>query len=199
MVELSEDELADLTEGNVTASEMAIYIPNDGQINANHYTKALFKSLQQRRISRYFNTNVTDIIRQNGYYQIVSSQGDLYAKKVIVASGAWSSQLLKQYQLPRVVVGVKGEVLLMEHDHLNLKQTVFMTNGCYIVPKAPNRYLIGATSEFDNYSVGNTEQGVSWLNTMRQNVYLNLQTHISLNSGLAYVHIRTANYQLWTG
>ena len=45
MVELSEDELADLTEGNVTASEMAIYIPNDGQINANHYTKALFKSL----------------------------------------------------------------------------------------------------------------------------------------------------------
>ena len=29
--------------------------------------------------------------------------------------------------------------------------------------KAPNRYLIGATSEFDNYSVGNTEQGVSWL------------------------------------
>ena len=59
VVELSEDELADLTEGNVTASEMAIYIPNDGQINANHYTKALF-SLQQRRISRYFNTNVTD-------------------------------------------------------------------------------------------------------------------------------------------
>ena len=54
-----------------------------------------------------------------------------------MASGAWSSQLLKQYQLPRVVVGVKGEVLLMEHDHLNLKQTVFMTNGCYIVPKAP--------------------------------------------------------------
>ena len=52
-----------------------------------------------------------------------------------MASGAWSSQLLKQYQLPRVVVGVKGEVLLMEHDHLNLKQTVFMTNGCYIVRK----------------------------------------------------------------
>ena len=199
MVELSEDELADLTEGNVTASEMAIYIPNDGQINANHYTKALFKSLQQRRISRYFNTNVTDIIRQNGYYQIVSSQGDLYAKKVIVASGAWSSQLLKQYQLPRVVVGVKGEVLLMEHDHLNLKQTVFMTNGCYIVPKAPNRYLIGATSEFDNYSVGNTEQGVSWLEHYATERILNLQTHISLNSGLAYVHIRTANYQLWTG
>ena len=136
VIELSDDELADLTDGSVVASEMAIYIPNDGQINANHYTKALFKSLQQRRISRYFNTNVTDIILQNGYYQIVSSQGDLYAKKIIVAGGAWSSHLLKQYQLPREVVGVKGEVFLMEHDDLNLQQTVFMTNGCYIVQSA---------------------------------------------------------------
>ena len=39
--------------------------------------------------------------------------------------------IIKTISLPRVVVGVKGEVLLMEHDHLNLKQTVFMTNGCY--------------------------------------------------------------------
>ena len=38
-----------------------------------------------------------------------------------------------------------------------------MTNGCYIVPKYPNRFLIGATSEFDNYSVGNTDDGISWL------------------------------------
>ena len=32
-----------------------------------------------------------------------------------------------------------------------------MTNGCYIVPKYPNRFLIGG--EFDNYSVGNTDDG----------------------------------------
>lgn len=163
VVALSDNDLADLTNGNVSAADMAIYIPNDGQINANHYTKALFKSLQQRHITRYFNTDVTGIHRQNGYYQIASSKGDLYAKKVIVAGGAWSSQLLKQYQLPREVVGVKGEVLLVEHDDLHLDQTVFMTNGCYVVPKQPNRYLIGATSEFDNYSVGNTTQGISWL------------------------------------
>ena len=37
-----------------------------------------------------------------------------------------------------------------------------MTNGCYIVPKQPNRFLIGATSEFNNYSVG-TSEGLNWL------------------------------------
>ncbi|MFC0137771.1 glycine oxidase ThiO [Staphylococcus petrasii] len=163
VVELSDEDLIDLTHGHVTSSEMAIYIPNDGQINANHYTKALFKSLQQRNIHRYYQTEVLSIEHQNGYYEVSTSNGQLHAKKVIVACGAWSSKLLEHYQLPREVVGVKGEVLLVEHDDLDLKETVFMTNGCYIVPKQPNRFLIGATSEFDNYSVGNTDQGVSWL------------------------------------
>lgn len=163
VVELSEHDLIDLTNGTVTSSEMAIYIPNDGQVNANHYTKALYKSLQQRQVKRYFNTEVTAIERHNGYYQVSTSNDTLYAKKVIVAGGAWTSQLLEHYHLPRHVVGVKGEVLLIEHDDLDLDKTIFMTNGCYIVPKQPNRFLVGATSEFDNYSVGNTEYGISWL------------------------------------
>lgn len=163
VIVLSDEELTHLTNGTVTSTEMAIYIPQDGQINANHYTKALFTSLKQRQIKRYFNTEVQSVHRQNGYYDVETSQGTLQAKKVIVAAGAWTSKLLTQYSLPRDVVGVKGEVLLIENDHLDLKETVFMTNGCYIVPKYPNRFLIGATSEFDNYSVGNTDDGISWL------------------------------------
>ncbi|MBJ6364846.1 glycine oxidase ThiO [Staphylococcus hominis] len=163
VIVLSDEELTHLTNGTVTSSEMAIYIPQDGQINANHYTKALFTSLKQRQIKRYVNTEVQSVQRQNGYYDVETSQGTLQAKKVIVAAGAWTSKLLTQYSLPRDIVGVKGEVLLIENDHLDLKETVFMTNGCYIVPKYPNRFLIGATSEFDNYSVGNTDDGISWL------------------------------------
>lgn len=45
---------------------MAIYIPQDGQINANHYTKALFTSLKQRQIKRYVNTEVQSVQRQMG-------------------------------------------------------------------------------------------------------------------------------------
>lgn len=82
---------------------------------------------------------------------------------MIVAGGAWSSELLEHYHLPRKVIGVKGEVILVEHNDLKLTETVFMTNGCYIVPKKPNRFLIGATSDFDNYSVGNTDDGIHWL------------------------------------
>lgn len=82
---------------------------------------------------------------------------------MIVAGGAWSSQLLKDYQLQRQVIGVKGEVILLESDRLHLSETLFMTNGCYIVSKQPNRFLIGATSDFNNYSVGTTKLGSNWL------------------------------------
>jgi glycine oxidase len=37
-IPVSDEELTHLTNGTVTSSEMAIYIPQDGQINANHYT-----------------------------------------------------------------------------------------------------------------------------------------------------------------
>ena len=62
------------------------------------------------------------------------------AHKIIVAGGAWSSQLLTQYHLQRQVIGVKGEVILLENNDLSLTETLFMTNGCYIVPKQPNRF-----------------------------------------------------------
>ena len=39
VIVLSDEELTHLTNGTVTSSEMAIYIPQDGQINANHTLK----------------------------------------------------------------------------------------------------------------------------------------------------------------
>lgn len=160
---LSDDALFNLSNGHIEPTDLAIYIPKDGQINANHYTKALLQSVIQRGVHRYYQTEVQHIHHNNGYYTVTTHQSDIHAKKVIVAGGAWSTQLLKDYAIPRQVIGVKGEVLLVEQPSLKLNHTVFMTNGCYIVPKEKHRYLIGATSEFNNYSVGNSEVGISWL------------------------------------
>lgn len=162
--QLSDDDLLQLTHGEVKPSYAAIHIPHDGQINAHHYTLALLESMKLRDIKRYESTEVTSIERHNGYYSVKTDQSStIEAHKIIVAGGAWSSQLLTQYHLQRQVIGVKGEVILLENNDLSLTETLFMTNGCYIVPKQPNRFLIGATSEFNNYSVGTTDEGMDWL------------------------------------
>ncbi|WP_261697895.1 NAD(P)/FAD-dependent oxidoreductase [Staphylococcus equorum] len=156
--------LKERTNGNVISDNLsAMYIPNDNQINANKYTKALLKSLEQRGIHRIYNTEVSDITPLNPGYRVVTDTDVLTAEKVVVAGGAWSGNLLNRYMTNSSVTGVKGEVLLVEHPNLPLETTLFTTNGCYVVPKMKNRYLIGATSYFDDYSVGVSQLGKKWL------------------------------------
>ena len=141
----------------------ATLIPDDHQINANKYTKALLKSLNKRNVHRWYQTEAQAIERTSSGYVVHTDRESLTAEQVIVAGGAWSADLLEDEALKRQVTGVKGEVLLVENPDLKLETTVFMTNGCYIVPKNKSRFLIGATSLRDDYSVGVSEAGKKWL------------------------------------
>ncbi|PTI04951.1 glycine oxidase ThiO [Staphylococcus xylosus] len=167
---LRPDDVHNITNGAIkTQTSNGIYIPGDHQVNANRYSKALLKSLSRRQIHRMYNTEVLDISAVNGSYRVITQQGTHVSKKVIVTAGAWSRKLLKKYLANDAVIGVKGEVLLVEQPNLSLDITMFLTNGCYIVPKMKGRYLIGATSYFNDYSVGVSNDGKSWLKTQAVN------------------------------
>lgn len=164
---LSSEGVSQLSNGGIISDGLsAIHIPNDHQINANQYTKALLKSLSHRHIHRIYNTEVHNIeCHHLGGYRVVTKDEVLLSEKVIVAGGAWSGKLLNNYMPRNKVSGIKGEALLVEHTKLDLKTTLFMTNGCYIIPKMNQRYLIGATSYMDDFSVGVSESGKQWLLT----------------------------------
>lgn len=72
-----------------------------------------------------------------------------------------------------------------------------MTNGCYIVPKKPNRFLIGATSDFDNYSVGNTDDGIHWLLEKSSERIPALAHSKIIKQWSACDHTLNKNYRLW--
>lgn len=163
---LDSSSLRHLSNHTIAYNHKAIYIPFDGQINANQYAKALLKSIENKGIERIYHTEVKSIHRLNDAFKVLTTNQILLSKKVIVAGGAWSHQLLADYEIEPKVTGVKGEVLLLEHPDLKLEQTLFMTNGCYIVPKRGNRFLVGATSYVDDYTVGTSVEGENWL--MRQ-------------------------------
>lgn len=157
--------LDSLTQGSIVYRNLSIHIPDDGQVNAWKYTRALLASVVTKGIKRFSRTEVHQVSKRFGSYTLMTSAGDIHADKVIVAGGAWSGKLLEGYGISSMISGVKGEVLLVEHEGLNLDQTVFMTNGCYIVPKNKDRFLIGATSYFDDFSVGVSDVGTEWLKT----------------------------------
>lgn len=161
---LEQTEASRLTDNNLNIENiMAMYIPNDHQINANKYTKSLYQSLENTCVERIRHTEVIGISQCNEMYKVITNKGNYWAEKVIVAGGAWSHKLLGDKLNERELTGVKGEVLLLESKDLELQSTLFMTNGCYVVPKNKNRILIGATSYFNDYSVGVSQSGIDWL------------------------------------
>jgi glycine oxidase len=51
--------------------------PKDGQINANHYTKALLQSIIQRDVHRYYQTEVKHIHHNNGFYTVTTNNANI--------------------------------------------------------------------------------------------------------------------------
>lgn len=143
----------------------AFKIQDDGQINANIYTQALIKSVAHREsIELLTHTETTSISQKdNGGYHIHTSKGTFHADELIIAAGAWSGALLHHLNIHLPTHPVKGDVKLIASDYHGLQETIFNVNGCYIVPKKPNRFLIGATSEIDNWSTQNNRDNLNWL------------------------------------
>lgn len=161
---LSNDDVRNMSNDFIAPNDhFAMHIPGDGQVNANKYTRALTESAVNNGVTRISHTEVRSIHRTGQSYRLSTSRGDIAAAKVIITAGAWSHELLEPFGIRSFITGVKGEVMLLGHPDVQLEDTLFMTNGCYIIPKRKNRFLIGATSLFNDFSTGFTENGGQWL------------------------------------
>ncbi|MGE6752621.1 glycine oxidase ThiO [Rossellomorea sp. NPDC071047] len=122
-----------------------LYIPKDGNVSAPKLTQALGSAsiLQGAEISEY--TDVYDFMKErNKITGVRTSKGDFYADETIVAGGAWSRFLLDRLGMKFKSYPVKGECFSVKVPGKIVERTIF-TEGCYIVPKAGGRLLIGAT------------------------------------------------------
>lgn len=161
---LDENEVLNLDNQCITPNDhLTMHIPDDGQINANKYTHALTHAAIHNGVKRIGNTEVISIDRMGQDYKLKTLKGNIHASKVVVTAGGWSQILLEPFQVNCFVTGVKGEIMLLEHLGIHLENTLFITNGCYIIPKQKGRFLIGATSKFNDFSTGMTKEGESWL------------------------------------
>ncbi|ARJ50952.1 glycine oxidase ThiO [Staphylococcus lutrae] len=156
----------------------AFKIQDDGQINANIYTQALIASVLKRaHIDLMTHTEVERLQRHSQSYRVITSKGTFDADELIIAAGAWSGTLLQQLDIHLPTRPVKGDVKLIASDYTGLKETIFNMNGCYIVPKRPNRFLIGATSDYDCWDTESNADNLSWLDRESVRMIPQLQSH----------------------
>jgi thiazole synthase len=137
------------------------WFPEEGQVDS----RALAQTLRQAAISLGVNlqegTTVTAVQQQGGQVVCLKTNlGDWQAGHYVLASGAWSQELLPVPVQPR-----KGQMLAVRLPQASslLLHRVLYGEAVYIVPRQDGRIVIGATSEDVGFTAGNTPTGLQTL------------------------------------
>jgi glycine oxidase ThiO len=145
------------------------WYPADGQVDNRALIRSLLVASQALGVKFLDGVEVTKIDRHQGRVtHLATSQGEMSAQHYILATGAWSQQLLSIPVVPR-----KGQMLSVivpaaQQENLPLQQVLF-GEDIYIVPRRDGKIIIGATSENVGFEPANTLKSVKQLiaNAMR--------------------------------
>ncbi|MGG6292827.1 glycine oxidase ThiO [Leptolyngbya sp. AN02str] len=144
------------------------WYPEDGQVD----NRALAQVLRSVAVSLGVHLEegiaVTSLEQRQGRVaRVRTTAGDRYAQHYILATGAWSHEVLPVPVQPRK--GQMLSLLLPPGDRPVSLQRVLFGEGIYLVPRQDGRIVVGATSESVGFAPGNTPAGVHQLlhETMR--------------------------------
>jgi glycine oxidase ThiO len=136
------------------------WFPEDAQVDNRKLYLTLQAAANVQNIPIQIAT-VTKFIREDDRItSLMTTDGELQAQHYVLATGAWSEELLPIPVKPR-----KGQMLAVTmpmEDGLPLK-TVLFGEEIYLVPRQDGRLVIGATSEDVGFLSGNTPLGIMQL------------------------------------
>ncbi|MEQ8997493.1 MAG: glycine oxidase ThiO [Coleofasciculus sp. B1-GNL1-01] len=151
------------------------WYPEDGQVDNRALAQALRLAAQEIGIDLREGVTVEAIEQQNRRVcSVRTSIGEFQADQYVLATGAWSNELL-----PVPVYPKKGQMLSVQipvnpHQPLPLQRVLYGPDT-YLVPRRDGRLLIGATSEDVGWQSDNTPAGIHTLLSRAIRLYPSLQ------------------------
>ncbi|MBW4538967.1 MAG: glycine oxidase ThiO [Myxacorys chilensis ATA2-1-KO14] len=149
------------------------WFPKDAQVDNRALAKALWVAAQKLGIEIQSGVTVDSVAhRDASVTHLHTNQGDWQAEHYILATGAWSEDLLPVPVFPR-----KGQMLSVQApvDAALPLQQVLYGDEIYIVPRRDRRIVIGATSESVGFTAGNTPPGIEHLQSAATRLYPELK------------------------
>jgi len=137
------------------------WFPQDAQVDNRALARVLRTAAQELGVTLKDGVSVDAIVhQQNRVTGLKTSQGDCQADRYILATGAWSGQLLPVPVVPR-----KGQMLAVQALGSTQPplQHVLFGDHIYIVPRQDGRIVMGATSEDVGFTPHNTPAGIQSL------------------------------------
>jgi thiazole synthase len=151
------------------------WYPEDAQVDNRALAQALRQAAQELGVDLREGVEVEAIEQQNRVIREVrTSAGGLQADHYVLATGAWSNELLPVPVRPK-----KGQMLSVQATEGNRKplplQRVLFSSDIYLVPRRDGRVLIGATVEDVGWMPHNTPAGIHTLLAQAMRLYPELQ------------------------
>lgn len=133
-----------------------LWFDRDAQVDNRLLTQTLIAALRLLSVKIIEGVSVYSIESTGDRVtHLATSHGNLQSDRYILATGAWTPELMPLPISPR-----KGQMLAVLDPNRSLK-TVLYAEDIYIVPRQDGRIIIGATVEDVGFTVGNTAQGIA--------------------------------------
>ncbi len=140
--------------------------PEDGQVENRKLLFALEKSLHLSGVEIVQNTEVTNLIAQNGRIEAVeTNKGEkIFADVIILATGAWTSLIKlnnRNLAFPEIKP-IRGQMITFKTNKKFFEHVLHSPRG-YVVPRKDGRILVGATAENVGFDKSVTNSGIEFL------------------------------------
>lgn len=140
-----------------------LFFPRDAQVDNRLLVAALAESNKRAGVEIVEGVEVQSLLTENGKITGVETPaGTFFGENVVLATGAWSSFIKVRSDSVVDVFPVRGQMLSF-HPSEKMFRHVIMSQEGYIVPRADNKVLVGATIENVGFDKNLTGEGVDFL------------------------------------
>jgi len=160
-VEKLSGEFARLLEPSISADvRAALKFPLDTQVENRRLISALAAANEALGVRVLTGVSVDALkIKRNSVAGIETSRGFLACERVVIAGGAWTSQILNEALPNPRIEPVRGQMVCFDAMPQIARHVIYSPRG-YVVPRRQGRLLAGSTTEHAGFDKRVTAAGV---------------------------------------
>lgn len=155
--------------------QTAVRFPAVAQIRNPYLLQALQHAARQMGIQMIEQCAARTLkIKGDHVAGVRTSQGDLEADGVVVAAGAWSSDILPSFPAVKPITPARGQMLLLRAPPGEVRH-ITLHEGRYLIPRRDGRILVGSTVEHVGFDKTPTAEARTTLLAFAQRLFPGLR------------------------
>ncbi len=149
----------------------AMYYPEESHVFAPDYVKALEAACRLNGVQIFEQLEQVDVVDWKESITLRAKDGRVFkGDRLIVCSGAWSSELEEVFGVRIPVYPIRGQICAYEVPVEQIKHIVYTSQG-YLVPKANGTLVNGASEDIAGFRTDVTEKGIARLTNWNKKVF----------------------------